>query len=90
MAYGNINVNNTATLIVDSNPQRLSLLIQNNSSYIVYLGQDNNVTFSNGIPLSGNGVYSEDSGGTKAYCGPIYGIADTVSYADVRFWERTR
>lgn len=35
------------------------------------------------------GSMAEDSGGTKVYCGAVWGIVASGS-SDVRYWERTR
>ena len=85
----NISVTSTATLILADNPQRLSLIITNNGSSTVYIGQTNTVTSTTGVPLQADSILTEDSGGTKMYCGPIWGITDTGT-ADVRVWERIR
>lgn len=91
MAYGTKTITATTggTLIVDANPQRIGLILVNTSTQTVYLGHDTNVTTANGIPLLTNGNLTEDSGGTKMYCGPIYGITAS-STSDVRYWERIR
>jgi hypothetical protein len=86
--YNTVTVGASATLIVGANPQRISLIIVNTGTPTVYIGQDASVTTSNGIPLLTNGNLTEDSGGQKVYCGPIYGICSSTS--DVRFWERQR
>jgi hypothetical protein len=88
VAFNTITVTNSATEIVGANPQRLSLILTNTGSPTVYIGQDTSVTTSNGVPLKTDGTLTEDSGGTKMYCGPIYGICDSSS--DVRYWERVR
>jgi hypothetical protein len=91
MSYNTVTVAATAggTLIVAANPQRLSLIITNTGVQTVYIGQDTSLDSSNGVPLLTNATLTEDSGGTKMYCGPIYGITAT-STSDVRYWERTR
>ena len=91
MAYNTVTVAATSggTLIVAANPQRLSLIITNTDVQTVYIAQDTSITSATGVPLLTNGTLTEDSGGTKMYCGPIYGITAT-STSDVRYWERTR
>jgi hypothetical protein len=86
--YNTITVTNAATVIVGANSQRLSLIITNTGTPTVYIGQDASVTTANGVPLITNATLTEDSGGTKMYCGPIYGICASTS--DVRYWERIR
>lgn len=76
-------------LIVAANPQRLSLIITNTGAQTIYIGQDSSITAATGVPLITNGTLTEDSGGTKVYCGPVYGITST-STSDVRYWERIR
>lgn len=87
--YNTVSVANTATLIVGDNPQRLSLIVVNASTANVYIGQDALVTTANGTLIVAEGNLTEDSGGTKMYCGPIYGITPN-SNADIRYWERER
>ena len=88
MAYGSISIGNTATLIVDANPQRLSLIISN-SGATIYIGQDASVTASGCPFIVDGGNLTEDSGGTKMYCGPFYAIASSAD-VNVRYWERQR
>ena len=89
MAYNTVTVSNSATLILAANTNRLGLVLVNTSSGTVYVGEDTSVTTSNGTPIRQNENLSEDSGGTKMYCGPIYGIVSSGT-SDVRYWERTR
>ena len=84
-----ITVTNGATLIVSPNPMRLGLLLTNTGTQTVYIGQDTTLTAANGVPLKQDSTLTEDNGGTKMYCGPIYGITAT-STSDVRVWERVR
>jgi hypothetical protein len=86
--YGSVSVGNTATLIVDANPQRLSLIITN-SGATIYIGQDASVTASGCPFIVDGGNLTEDSGGTKMYCGPIYGITASGT-STALFWERIR
>lgn len=88
MGYGEITVGTTATIIIDGNTQRHSYIITNESANVVFLGQDSSVTTATGIAIPSGSNLSEDSGGTKLYCGPIYGVASASS--KVRYWERTR
>jgi hypothetical protein len=89
MAYGTKTVANSATLIVDANPQRIGLILVNTSTQTVYLGHDTSVTTANGIPLKTDMNLTEDSSGTKMYMGPFYGITAN-STSDVRYDERER
>lgn len=89
MAYGAVTVGTSPTLIVAANGQRLSVLITNtDSTNPIYIGNNTSVTTSNGLEIFAGGTLQEDSGGTKMYSGPIYGVAGTS--VNVRYWERTR
>ena len=90
MAYNTVKVTTTATKIVDANSQRQSLIIANDSDVSsVFLGGDSDVTIANGIPLDMGANLTEDSGGTRMYLGPVYGIS-AVGSIDVRYWERLK
>lgn len=89
MSYGTVTVSGSATLIVSPNPQRIGLIIVNTGTQVIYLGHDTSVTTANGIPLLVNGTLTEDSGGTKMYCGPYYAITAS-STSDIRYDERVR
>ena len=90
MTYNTVTVSNVATLILAPNTARLSLLLVNASTdTTIYIGQDTSVTTTNGVPIYPESNLTEDSGGTKMYCGPIYGIVSTGT-ADCRYWERQR
>lgn len=88
MAYINVPVTNTPTLIVGANTARQSIIITNNSSTVCYIGSDNNVTTSTGIQLNQNDVISDSDTGTKGYMGAFYGIIASGTSADIRYWER--
>ena len=87
-AFTTVTVGASATLIVAANPQRISIIIVNTGTPTVYIGQDNTVLSSTGIPLKTDMNLTEDSGGQKVYCGDIWGICGSSS--DVRVWERQR
>lgn len=93
MGATNVSVASTATPIVSksrsSNTARIGLLIYNNGSQVVYLGEDANVTTSNGYPLAiGDTIrWSHDGGKAQFFFrGDVYGIVAS-STADVRVWE---
>jgi len=89
MAYNTVSVDTSATLIVAANVERKSVIIVNtDTTNKLYIGPDTSITTANGIEVGSDGAsFCEDSGGTKVYTGPIYGIsAGTI---DVRYWERT-
>ncbi len=93
MGYGSITITSgTAVLLVSANCLRLSLIIVNNGSSLIYLGDDSSVNSNTGLPINtidSSGGYFEDSGGTRTYLGDYYAISKN-STNDVRFWERTR
>lgn len=88
MSYAAVSVTTSATLIVAANPRRQSLIITNtDTSAKLYLGSDTAVTTSSGVEIGAGASLTEDNGGSKVYCGAIYGISTgTIS---VRYWERT-
>ena len=92
MAYGNISVATSATVIVAksvSSPPRIALLIKNNSSVVVYLGEDSSVTTSNGYPLQPGDQLMLDFAGSIApffYRDAVYGRVASGT-ADVRYWQ---
>lgn len=77
----------TAVLIVAFNHKRKSLIITNEGSSKVYLGEDSSVTSSSTISIESEGKYTEDSGGQRMYLGNFYGISENATN-DVRYWER--
>jgi hypothetical protein len=93
MGYGSVSVGTaTSVLIVSANTLRLSVIIVNNGSSLIYLGDDSLVSSNTGLPLNtidSSGGYYEDSGGTRTYLGDYYAISQN-SKNDVRYWERTR
>lgn len=86
MAYNTVTVTSTATKIVDATANRQSLVISNNSSVTIYIGEDDSVTTSNGINIVAGGNISYDNSGGRMWKGPIYGIVSTAT-ANVRYWE---
>lgn len=88
MSYGSISVTTNATLIVAANSRRQSLIITNtDATNKLYVGPDVNITTSNCPEISTGSNLTEDNGGSKVYCGPVYGISTgTIS---VRYWERS-
>jgi hypothetical protein len=88
MGYGYVSVGNTSTLILEANPQRLSLIIINGGSDRVHIAQDASLTTASPYLLP-NGNLTEDSGGARMYQGPFYGIS-TGGTSVVYYWERTR
>ena len=76
MSYASVSVTTSATLIVSANPRRQSLIISNTDTSVkLYIGPDTSITTSNGIEIPAGSSLTEDNGGSKVYCGDVYGIA---------------
>ena len=89
MAYKNVNVTSTATLIIAANAKRQELIITNNSTTPdAFIGMDSSVTTANGLPLYA-GQTRERSRGFAIWLGDIYGITASGT-ADIRVWETER
>lgn len=84
-SYNTVTVANTATLILASNNNRRGSMVMNVSSGTVYIGQNANVTTSNGFPLLQNASFS-NSGQNAVWKGAIYGIVASGT-SDCRYWE---
>lgn len=84
-SYGNKTIATSATLIVDTKNFRRGILIVNNSNQTVYLGMDNLVTTSNGLPLLPQDRF-ENAGYLDLWRGPIWGIVSATT-ADTRYWD---
>lgn len=82
MAYGNVSVAVTATVIRAANEKRTYLIIYNNGTANVFVGDDASVTTSNGFPLISTGSWIE-----MTYKGAVYGIVASGT-VDVRWLER--
>jgi hypothetical protein len=88
MAYREVSVGNTATLILEPNVQRHSIIISNEDTALtVYFGPDTSITTSNSPGIVPGGNFCEDSGATNTWKGAIYGIV-SAGNASVRVWER--
>ena len=80
--YAAVSVATTATIIVSANSNRKSVLIRNNSSQDIFIGDDT-VTTSNGLRLKPNhSIYLNGNGMTDV----VYGIVAS-STADTRYLE---
>lgn len=87
LTYGRATVGTSATLIVDANTSRHSLIITNtDTNYSLFIGPDTSITTSNAIEVPPGGSFFEDNSGTKLYMGAFYGISSST--ISVRFWER--
>lgn len=82
-----VTVGTTATQLTTSSKRNSAILIYNNSSNTVYLG-NSSVTTTNGYPLSAGADFAIDATafGIEGETLPdIYGIASAAS--EVRVWE---
>jgi len=91
MATSNtVTIGTATTLIVEANPQRLSLIISVVGAGGLFLGETASMDSSTGILIpGGGGSYAEDSGGQRTYLGPYYGVTSSGT-TDIRYWERER
>lgn len=89
MAYAAVSVTDTATLILAANPNRISYFIVNNGTSVIYVGNDTSIITTTALPIGVGANMDEDSGGTKMYMGPIYGISGAGLTNNIRYWERS-
>jgi hypothetical protein len=95
MSYGNIDLNGTQQEIVAksvSSPPRIGLLLRNNGSATVFLGEDSSVTVLNGYPLEAGEELIIDFDGAIApffYRDAVHGITGGTT-VDTRYWEMTQ
>lgn len=83
-----VTVGTTAIQIIAENATRTSIYIENNdSTEVMFVGEDATLTIANGIPIAGGGLMQEDMG-HRLWKGPWFGIV-AVGTIDVRVWERT-
>lgn len=68
---GQVSVGTSVTLIKDANSNRLSVILLNMGSTIVYIGPSSKVSSSTGIPLLQNTALALN------YTGAIYGISSS-------------
>ena len=88
MSYGTITITTSPTLIVGPTSFRNSIIMSNVGSQPVYIGPDDSITTADGMPLYESAYWNHDTGGTKSYMGPYYGIVVSGT-GEVRYWERT-
>jgi hypothetical protein len=83
MAYGTVEVDGTAEVIVNGRSTRKSIIIQNRDAALdLHVGPDSSITASNTIKLApGESIRFDD------YNGPVYGIGSgagtTTNYIEV-------
>ena len=86
MSFGTVTVTNSATLIVAANTRRRNLTIVNTSgSQDVFIGPDDTITSSTGLPLYSFSTRDQDII-PEGWQGTVYGITASGT-ADVRYWE---
>lgn len=83
--YNTVSVTTAATLIVAANTGRRSLIIGHDGSAKIYIGPDDSVTTSNGIPFYPAEKMVRDLI-PEGYKGNVYGIAASGTQ-DIRYWE---
>jgi len=92
MSYNTVSVGTSQSEVVAANtgtPRRIAILLYNNSSTTIYLGDDTSVTTSNGYPLlNGDELVIDFRSGIPGffYRGAIHAIAGSASN-DLRYWE---
>jgi hypothetical protein len=87
-----VSVGTSATKLIDANASRVYLEIVNMDSAVIFYGEDNTVTTSNGIELSAttSKSWERTTGNSNFfYAGEIWAI-DASGTSDVRVWERER
>jgi len=82
-SYGAVAVGTSATEIQAANAARKEFLIYNNGAAIFYLGQDNSVTTTNGIPI----IPHRGASG-RIYKGALWGIV-AAGLVNTRWWRVT-
>ena len=80
--YGAVTCANTATQLVAADTNRKSVLITNNGTEFIYIGNDASVTTANGIPLDKNASITIETQSS------VYGISETTDN-DVRYFNET-
>lgn len=80
--YAAVTVSTTATAIRAQNTGRHRIVIYNNGTKPVYLGDDTSVTTANGFPVPVGQAFLME------HYGAVYGIASVD--CDVRYWEEVK
>lgn len=83
--YGAMTINDTATKIFAPNENRKQVTIIPNTSEVVYIGYDKDLTTSNGSPYGKYDMYSDKI--PHNWRGEIWGIVATGKTGDVRYTE---
>lgn len=89
MTFKSVTVTTTATLLLDENMYRQSVIIVNGGSDRVHFGPNASITTANCPYLIPDGSFAEGTEGSKVYYGAFYGIT-TGGTATIYLWERTR
>ena len=88
MAYNQVLVSGTATQVVVSNQYRNNLIVRNIGPSVCYLGQDTNITVSNGTLFNVNDALNDDNSGRRGYLGDVWAITGGTSTTTLSWWER--
>jgi len=86
-SYNAVSTSTTAVNILAPNNGRRGLLIKNNGGVIVYIGFDNAVTSSTGLPLLPQDSFTL-TGEHGVWKGAVWGITASGS-TDCRYWDWT-
>jgi len=84
-SFNTVTITTSATEIVAADTARKGSIMKNTSSGTVFLGQDNTVTTSNGLPLLQDETFI-NAGFQDCWRGTVFGIV-AASTSDVRFWN---
>lgn len=80
--YGTASIGGTAALLLDTRARRESVIIQNNhATQTLHLGNDANVTTSNGLKLAAGASVT-----LEGYQGAIWAIGSGAG-TTVNYWE---
>ncbi len=82
MSSGTQSVTDTVATLVSANTNRTKITIKNAGTDTVYIGWDNSVTDSDGVPIYANETYEDDSSQSA-----IYIICASGETATAHFFE---
>lgn len=82
-----ITISTTPVLIYNINPNRIDVIVTNNSAVTCYIGPNSSISPSNAIYLNQNDVFIDDYSGIKGYRGQLWGVTASGT-ATIAWWER--
>jgi hypothetical protein len=82
-----VTISTTPVLIYDINPNRIDVVVTNNSSTTCYIGPNNQITAGGTIYLNQNDVWIDDYSGIKGYRGQLWGVTSSGT-STIVWWER--